>query len=154
MYLIHPRSACSQAVHSRAKYGNFKCSEVGPASASDRSPKGRTVNWSFLDSWEDYLPWRPEFHKTITLFSDSSGYKWGGVIHTKEGNIEVGDYWQEQDRGHSIMVKEAKALLAVLRTAGKSLLNSKVDAGVDNQPVIDSWNAQGRRCRELNDTLK
>lgn len=37
-------------------------------------------SWTFLESWEDFLPWRSEFHRQVVLYSDASPFTWGAVL--------------------------------------------------------------------------
>ena len=37
--------------------------------------------WQFLDSWQDWLPWRDEKHVRLSLSSHASGFGWGCVFH-------------------------------------------------------------------------
>ena len=39
------------------------------------------LHWRFLDSWNGFLPCRPEFHGRLYLASDASNTSWGGVLH-------------------------------------------------------------------------
>lgn len=52
------------------------------------------------------------------------------------------------------MVKEAKAIAAVLRAVGPGIDNTRVDARVDNKAVIGAWQAQHARSQELSAALK
>lgn len=112
------------------------------------------ASWRFLDGWAGCLPWKPEFHSTIVIYTDSSDFRWGGVVKTKEGSEQVGDYWPDNFKQQSIMVKEARALTLVLASCKERLANSRVDAQVDNSAVIGAWNAQGSRTHELNEEMK
>ncbi|CAH1232991.1 Hypp551 [Branchiostoma lanceolatum] len=58
-------------------------------------------HWRFVDAEMKPVPWRDERHTSITIASDSSGYRWGAVLHDvdhKGSEVELGDYWPEQDR--------------------------------------------------------
>ena len=39
--------------------------------------------WQFLDSWQDWLPWRDEKHVRLCLSSDASGFRWGCLSPSK-----------------------------------------------------------------------
>jgi hypothetical protein len=111
--------------------------------------------WRFLDSWDDCLPWPLEKHTVIQIFSDSSDFAWGGVIHPPHGPpFSIHDYWGENDRSSPIVVKEAKALLMVLHAGKERIANSRIDVHTDNMAFMHSWRRQGGRNRELNDVLK
>ena len=92
--------------------------------------------WRFLDTWQGKLEWKKERHFFLEIHSDSSNYKWGGVIHFPERKREVSDYWEEQDMGLPIMVLEAKALLSVLRTLGDRIQGHKIDANIDSMVLL------------------
>lgn len=111
-------------------------------------------HWRFLDDWEGFLPWRDERHMRVEVYTDSSNYKWGGVVEDQGVRREVGDYWPSQDCGLPIMVLEAKALLRVLQSFRRKLRNCRVDAGVDNLALMHSWEKEGSKSRELNEALK
>lgn len=111
-------------------------------------------HWSFLDGWEGHVPWKSEYHQRITVSTDSSSFKWGGILHKEDGEDVVSDYWPEEERAHPIMVLEARALLNVLTCFESHTLNTRVDANVDNTVLIAAWQNEGCRCAELNKVLK
>ena len=93
--------------------------------------------WRFLDIWQGKLEWKKERHFFfLEIHSDSSNYKWGGVIHSPEGKRDLSDYWEEQDMCLPIMVLEAKALLSVLRTLGDRNQGHRIDANIDSMVLL------------------
>lgn len=110
-------------------------------------------HWRFLDEWSGCCTWRSEFHKSILMSTDSSGYKYGAVVSLGGQELEFGDYWSEGDR-RPIHVKEAEAILKALLSLGNDLRNSRVDVKTDNMTVIGAWNGQGSKCRMLSEVLK
>lgn len=110
--------------------------------------------WKFLDTWQGKMVWKQEKHLFIELFSDSSIFKWGGVIQFDSGRHEIYDFWTEEERKMPIMVLEAKALLNVLRSVKDSIFGRRVDSGVDNLALLNGWKNDGTRSRELNKVLK
>lgn len=111
--------------------------------------------WRFLDSWEGYLPWLPEHHVHLKVFSDASDFAWAGVICAPGSpSITTRDFWPSVMRHLPFVVKEARALINVLK-AGKSLVsNARVDVHTDSLPFLPSWQNQGGKRKLLNDTLK
>ncbi|XP_035680007.1 uncharacterized protein LOC118418268 [Branchiostoma floridae] len=63
-------------------------------------------HWRFLDKWEGHLPWRVEKHEVIELSSDASGFKWAGIVATKEGAMQCSDYWRQDEQEGIIAVIE------------------------------------------------
>ena len=37
-------------------------------------------HWKFIDDWQECSRWRPEFHKRISIFTDTSGFRYGGYV--------------------------------------------------------------------------
>lgn len=110
--------------------------------------------WKFLDNWKGKLEWKRERHMSLELFSDSSLFKWGGIVHLPSGMAEISGFWEGEDRSLSIMSLEAKALLNVLKSVKDDIRGHRVDAHVDNQVLINSWKNQGTRSREMNTVIK
>ena len=63
------------------------------------------AHWTFLDLWQESLPWKTESHQLVTLWSDSSGYKWGGKVQLQDRSVIMGDYWKSEDLTLPIMIK-------------------------------------------------
>ena len=69
--------------------------------------------------------------------------------------VEASDYWTKEEQELDIPTKEALALDKVLLSFSDSLKNAWVDGLVDNQPVVYSWQRQGRgRSMSLNRAIK
>ena len=111
------------------------------------------AHWLFLQTWDNPLPWRDERHIRVKIASDASGSGWGGSI-ISPGNQVVLDYWTQEEQIWDICVKEAAALEKVLLAFQDQLVNTRVDALVDNQAVVSSWNNQGGRSVLLTRVMK
>ena len=111
------------------------------------------AHWLFLQTWDNPLPWRDERHIRVKIASDASGSRWGGSI-ISPGNQVVSDYWTQEEQTWDICVKEAAALEKVLLAFQDQLVNTRVDALVDNQAVVSSWNNQGGRSVLLTRVMK
>lgn len=111
-------------------------------------------HWLFLQSWNGFLPWRTEKHTHIKLYSDSSSFAWGGVLSPGAIEVSVRDYWGGHIMGADIATKETLALNNVLQCFEDRVRNSWVDAFVDNQALLHSWNRQGSRSQSLTAALK
>ena len=109
--------------------------------------------WRFLDDWSSCSKWRPEFHKTVKMSTDSSGYRYVAVVQLGGDELVWSHYWSDIDT-RPIQVKEADAILMTLMSLGDSLENSRVDILTDNMAVMGAWNNQGERSQSLNDILK
>ncbi|CAG2192597.1 unnamed protein product [Mytilus edulis] len=109
--------------------------------------------WKFLDKWEGFSKWRPEFHNKIDMVTDSSGYRYGALVNLGDKHLTMGDYWLADDT-RPIHEKEAEAILKALQSLGKSLLDSRVDVLTDSMAVIGAWNSQGSKCPALNCIMK
>jgi len=112
-------------------------------------------HWRFLDSWSEHLPWMDERHLVVNVTSDASQYSWGGIAYNPSGPpLETRDIWREDVRDKPIAVKEALALVSTLK-AGKSVLsNCRVDDHVDCLALVQAWERQGDKSKQLNDALK
>ena len=111
-------------------------------------------SWRFLDSWAGKLEWKQEKHLSVRMYSDSSLFKWGGVIHFPEKTEEISDYWPAHMRKEHIMVLEAKALLNVLISIKDRIAHHRIDAFVDSQVLINSWNNEGSKNGLLTSVIK
>ena len=104
-------------------------------------------HWLFLETWNGFLPWRSEKHCHFRLFSDSSSFAWGGVLSPGAITVSTSDYWDSSVIGADIATKETLALNNALRSFGNTVRNSWVDAFVDSQVLLHSWNKRGSRSR-------
>ncbi|MES9884567.1 MAG: reverse transcriptase domain-containing protein [Sedimenticola sp.] len=110
--------------------------------------------WKFIDSWEGKLTWKTEKHLRVDLCSDASLFKWGGIVHLPSGKVSISDFWGDEMRNLPIMVLEGHALLHVLQSVLVDIRCHRVDARVDNQVLINAWNKEGCKSREMNDVIK
>lgn len=118
------------------------------------SLKEELITWRFIDKWEGKLEWKKERHLLIKLHSDSSKFKWGGLLFINQKKNEVSDFWSDELRNFPIMVLEAYALFNVLSSFKDLIKGNRVDAGIDNQAFLHAWNNEGSKSSELNDVLK
>lgn len=116
--------------------------------------KKEIEHWLFLEAWDGFLPWRSEKHSHVSLFSDASGFAWGGALSPDAITANINDYWDATTLHADIATKETLALNNVLITFGDTIKNSWVDAFVDSQTLIRSWNRQGSRSSSLIAALK
>lgn len=111
--------------------------------------------WRFLDTWKDCLPWPRENHFIVKIFSDASGFAWGGVVQMPDKPpFSIRDYWSDGCRHYPIVVKEARALLLTLQACKPLIVNSRLDVHTDNKAFMQSWLKQGGKNSQLNDVLK
>ena len=103
--------------------------------------------WRFLDSWQGHMKWFDERHYTIHVASDSSSFRWGGVLLRDRtlAPIEVGDFWEPVMLSKSIEIKEIVALSRTLLALQENVQNFRVDAAVDNKILCDTWERQHSR---------
>lgn len=66
-------------------------------------------------------------------------------------NLEI---FGETNDSRPIQLKEAEAVLQVLKSIEEVIRDSKVDSLVDNVAVLSVWNNQGGRDRSLNNITK
>ena len=85
------------------------------------------------------------FRETLPfrLFSDSSSFAWGGVLSPGAITVSTSDYWDSSVIGADIATKETLALNNALQSFGNTVRNSWVDAFVDSQVLLHSWNRRG-----------
>lgn len=57
--------------------------------------------------------WRPEFHKTLQIYTDSSLFRYGAKVEGVGEAMSFGDYWSKDDN-RPIHEKEADAVLKSL----------------------------------------
>lgn len=69
-------------------------------------------------------------------------------------SADTSDYWTNEEQSWDIATKEATALERVLLAFQNQLRNSRVDALVDNQAVVQAWNNQSGKSGPLNKALK
>ncbi|KAK6166999.1 hypothetical protein SNE40_022182 [Patella caerulea] len=110
--------------------------------------------WRFLDNWNGSHPWKPEYHCTLNLSSDSSDYGWGAKFTFKGGSSVIHDYWDASILDAPIAVKEAKALYLAVKGLKDKVKNCRLDVCVDNKVLIYCWNNQMCRSPILTNVLK
>jgi hypothetical protein len=133
--------------------GISRCLKNSRSIKVEGSLREELMHWKFLDNWHDCCKWRPEFHNRISMYTDSSGFRYGATINLNKENVVIGDYWLQNDE-RPIHVKEADAILKSLRSLDSTIKDSRVDVHTDNMAVIASWNGQGGKCKHLNDIMK
>ena len=85
--------------------------------------------------------------------TDASNFAWGGSLISPV-SADTSDYWKKEEQSWDIATKEATALERVLLAFQNQLRNSRVDALVDNQAVVQAWNNQTGKSGSLNKALK
>ena len=108
-------------------------------------------HWLFLRSWNSFLPWRTEKHTHIKFYSDSSSFAWEvscvrGPLKSASATTGIATA--------DIATKETLVLYNVLQSFADKVQNSWVDAYVDNQALLHSWNRQGSQSQPLTAALK
>ena len=68
--------------------------------------------------------------------------------------VSTSDYWDSSVIGADIATKETLALNNALQSFGNTVRNSWVDAFVDSQVLLHSWNRRGSRSHSLVTALK
>jgi hypothetical protein len=115
--------------------------------------KNEIQHWTFLDTWQDFLPWRSEKHLQISLSTDASLFKWGALVKDGLTEVSLGDYWAKGD-DRPIHLKEAQALLLALSSIKDRIVNCRVDALVDNMALVHTWNGESGRDSSLVKLIK
>ena len=110
------------------------------------------LHWKFLDTWSGGVVWRSEKHLQITMMTDASLYKWGGVVDFPVP-VVCGDFWENNDH-RPIHIKEGLALVNTLKALSTSVMDHRVDAFVDNMALVSAWHGQGGRNSQLTDVIK
>ena len=90
----------------------------------------------------------------VNLRTDSSEYKWGGVIFIDNKKEELSDFYTDKQKNFPIMVLDAQALYNVLFSFRNYIKGNRVDVGIDSQVLLHSWNNEGSRSSDLNRVLK
>ena len=110
-------------------------------------------HWLFLETWDDPLPWRDERHVRVSVATDASNLAWERSLISPV-SADISDYWTDEEQSWVIATKEATALERVVLAFQNQLRNSRVDALVDNQAVVQAWNNQSGKSGPLNEALK
>ena len=108
--------------------------------------------WRFLDDWSDFLPWRSEQHRIVSLFLDVSKRSWGGVLFKDGRRIESRDYWM--DVSDDINSLKAKASVRSLLPFRDHVRNSRVDIHTDNLTLKAALDNFGCNNSSVNDSVK
>ena len=112
-------------------------------------PSGR--NWSIGSFWKLGTVFSPGDQKD-TFISDCPRILRllpGGVLSPGAINVSTCDYWDLSVIGSDIATKETLALNNALQSFGNTVRNSWVDAFVDSQVLLHSWNRRGSRSHSL-----
>lgn len=110
--------------------------------------KSEIEGWEFLDSFDDWIPWRDERHVHLTLATDSSTFAWGAQCQGQNYR----DYWDSDDL-RPIHLKEADALFRALQAQAPLVRDSRVQAYVDNMAVVHAWHHEGCKDMALNSLI-
>ena len=150
----------SMAVLGARLFSNEINLPISRASRSSRpipfsGPLRREIeHWLFLKSWPGFLPWRSERHHQFDLFTDTSSYRWAGVLNPDAVPLSASDYWSEEILSSHIVVKEALALSNALSSFASTIKDSGVDVYVDSSILFHAWNGQSARSHSLLEALK
>jgi hypothetical protein len=136
-------------------------SAIGQASRNSRdirivsSLKEEIEFWEFLKDQNAGVKWRSESHAQISVMTDASLYKWGGVLNpfTTDQQSVSSDFWAQSD-ARPIHMKEAEGLRRSILAFAEELRGKRVDAYVDNQAVVHGWNNKGSRNLALTGEMK
>lgn len=142
-------------------FSRVACLAMSRASKSPRAiPVSRELkaefeHWRFLDSWSGFLPWKDEKHFQLDVFSDASDSGWGGILRLPDQpRQELHGHWDLSESDLPIVVKEALALLYVLRNVAGLISNARVDCFVDSATLVACWRKDGSRNTRVNNALK
>lgn len=105
--------------------------------------KVEIASWTFLESWECFLPWRSEFHRQIVLCCDASAFAWGAVLNPNAKSVAIRDYWPSSQSSLGINCKEILALCNALKSFSSTVSNGWVDVFTDSQVLLRAWRRQG-----------
>ena len=96
-----------------------------------------------------------ERHLVVIVTSNASQYARGGIVYNPSGPpLETRDIWREDVRDKPITVKEALALDNIFKAGKLVLSNCCVDAHVDCLALIQAWERQWGKSKQLNNALK
>ena len=84
-------------------------------------------HWKFLDSWDGFLKWKKEFHLEVHASSNASNTGWGGSLHQP---------------GKSPLETRCKRIPGTLENLLHTHSNTRIDAFVDNEALLASWDKQ------------
>ena len=142
-------------------FSRVACLAMSRASKSPRAiPVSRELkaefeHWRFLDSWSGFLPWKDEKHFQLDVFSDASDSGWGGILRLPDQpRQELHGHWDLSESDLPIVVKEALALLYVLRKVAGFISNARIDCFVDSATLVACWRKDGSRNTRVNNALK
>ena len=142
-------------------FSRVACLAMSRASKSPRAiPVSRELkaefeHWRFLDSWSGFLPWKDEKHFQLDVFSDASDSGWGGILRLPDQpRQELHGHWDLSESDLPIVVKEALALLYVLRNVAGLISNARVDCFVDSATLVACWRKDGSRNTRVNNAVK
>jgi hypothetical protein len=79
----------------------------------DTELREEVAYWQFLYKWSQPFPWL----NVLSISSDSSDNKWGAIYTSGHEKYEIADYWSDDVKESSIMIKEALALKKMLYPA-------------------------------------
>ena len=84
---------------------------------------------------------------------DASNFAWRGSLISLV-SADTSNYWTNEEQSWDIATKEATALERVLLAFQNQFRNSRVDALVHNQALVQAWNNQSGKSGPLNKALK
>ena len=111
-------------------------------------------HWRFIDSLQDPLRWSLEKHYSVSISSDASNSGWGGILSSGSSTTTTHDYWSDDEKALPIAIREALALYKTLATFSDNIVNSRVDAFIDNMNLLSFWNNEGGKNIPLSNEIK
>ena len=81
------------------------------------------------------------FHPSVSIPSTRAvDFAWGGIISIPGSpTFKTGDYWKPETLHLRIVVKEARALINVLKAGRSFVCNPRVDVHIDLLAFLQSW---------------
>ena len=137
----------------------FQCRQLMAAFGEERAPLPSVALkeirfWSFIDTVTEPVPFLLQQHVALTLYTDASGFGWGGKVLLPSGPLLLRDYWNPGHLRFDICSKEALAVLLALRSIAPHLYRRRVDVYVDNMGLVHAWSGLKSRSEELTGVLR
>ena len=110
--------------------------------------------WTFVDTVTEPVPFLLQQHVAVTLYTDASGFGWGGKVLLPSGPLLLRDYWSSEHFQYDICSKEALAVFFALRSIAPLLFRRRVDVFVDNMGLVHAWSGLKSRSAELTGVLR
>ena len=116
--------------------------------------------WSkFLDTF-DGAPWLRIMHSVLRIETDASSRRWGGVLQDGDTTLlEVGEEFSSDEMALHIEAKEAiavsKVIEGIVAVKGWDFLKGRrIDAWIDNMPLVFAMAKGSSKMKEVHDTVE